>query len=172
MPPPTYIRPVYLDEISPFIGEGCALCKEPFAVGDELVICPADGSRHHAHCWQANGERCTAYGCDGFGEVLPRDAEPPGQRARRTQRENAEGAGRSKVRALPTSSMGCAQSCLVLSIAVAIIVIAFGCYGLWAILDYVLIDELGWQYRTPNSGAILPFFFSAVWRDLTSLLLL
>lgn len=167
MPPRSYVRPVSVSERSPFVGEGCALCKEPFAAGDELIICPDDGSRHHVHCWEANGNHCTAYGCEGRAEILPPQAEMPQPRARAGA--PAHEAESSKVRALPTSNIGCAQSCLIVSVALAILLIAFGCYGLWAMLDYVLIEELGWQYRTPNSGVILPVLFTAVWRDLSFL---
>ncbi len=52
--------------------------------------------------------------------------------------------------------MGCAQACLIIGIALAIVLIAAGCFGLWAIADYVLIDILGWQYRSPFTGVILP----------------
>ena len=41
---------------------------------------------------------------------------------------------------------------------------------MWAMLDYVFLEELGWSYRTPNSGMILPPLFTAVWRDLPLLL--
>ena len=166
MPPRSYVRPIFVDELSPFVGEGCALCKEPFAPGDELVVCPEDGSRHHIHCWEANNNHCTAYGCEGQAEVLPRQTvHGPRPTAQQVIEQAPEGQG-SKVRALPTSSMGCAQSCLILSIALAILLIAFSCYGLWAMLDYVLLEELGWSYRTPNSGMILPLFFAAFVRDL------
>ena len=70
MSPPSYIRPVPVNESSPFLGDQCALCKAPFEVDDKLVICPEDGSRHHRECWEANGNRCTAYGCAGQGEVV------------------------------------------------------------------------------------------------------
>lgn len=67
------IRPHRLDESSAFLGQNCALCKQEFASGDEIVICPEDGSRHHVHCWEANNNHCTAYGCKGEGEVgVPR----------------------------------------------------------------------------------------------------
>ena len=155
MPAPSFIRPVLVDQESPFRGEDCALCKETFSSGDEIVICPDDGSRHHAHCWRANGSKCTAYGCTGFGEVLPRQSR---SRTRRQSRvvTQGESSSRSKVRAMPTSSMGCAQACLVVGIAIAIVLIAAGCFGLWAIADYILIEELGWQYRSPFTGMILP----------------
>jgi hypothetical protein len=67
-----------------------------------------------------------------------------------------ESSTRSKVRTMPSSSMGCAQACLIVSIAIAIVLIAAGCFGLWAIADYILIEELGWQYRSPFTGMILP----------------
>jgi hypothetical protein len=150
----SYIRPVPVNESSPFLGDSCALCKETFAVDDKLVICPQDGSRHHLECWEANGNRCTAFGCEGSGEILPERREP----AERYRFRNAAGAppvGRfSKVRTLPSSSMGCAQSCLVLSIALAIVLIAAGCFGLWAVADYILMEVLGWQYRTPFTGSL------------------
>jgi hypothetical protein len=156
MPPRSYIRPVPVNESSPFLGDQCALCKAPFVIGDKLVICPQDGSRHHQGCWEANGNRCTAYGCDGQGEVLEarqRSGTPPNIK----DDPNLTLRGRfSKVRTMPSSNIGCAQSCLVISIALAIILIAAGCFGLWAIADYILIDILGWQYRAPFSGLIAP----------------
>ena len=155
MTPRSFIRPVLVDQESPFRGEDCALCKETFSTGDEIVICPEDGSRHHAHCWRANGSKCTAYGCTGFGEVLPRQSRLRTRRQSRIVTQD-EASTRSKVRAMPTSSMGCAQACLVVSIAVAIVLIAAGCFGMWAIADYILIDQLGWQYRSPFTGMIPP----------------
>ena len=155
MPARSYIRPILVDEESPFRGEDCALCKESFATRDEIAICPEDGSRHHVHCWRANGNKCTAYGCTGFGEILPRQTRPRTRRLSRVVTQS-EASTRSKVRAMPSSSIGCAQACLVISIALAIVLIAAACFGLWAIADYVLIEELGWQYRSPFTGMILP----------------
>ena len=144
------IRPVVVDKRSPFLGEACALCKQPFGPGDELAICPEDATRHHVHCWQANGDKCTAYGCTGYGEVTGVTPAPvPGTARFRSGQENE-----SKVQTLPTRSFHCAQSCLLISIAVAIILIAIGCFGLWAIADYIMIDVLGWQYREPIAGFI------------------
>lgn len=145
------IRPVVVDKRSPFLGEACALCKAPFGPGDELAICPEDATRHHVHCWHANGDKCTAYGCTGKGEIqgtvfLSASTE---RRYRPTR------AGEAKVQTLPTRSFHCAQSCLVLAIAVAIILFAIGCFGLWAIADYIMIDVLGWSYRDPLTGFIL-----------------
>ena len=155
MPTRSFIRPVLVDQESPFQGEDCALCKESFSTGDEIVICPDDGSRHHANCWRANGNKCTAYGCTGFGEVLPRQSRARSRRRSRVVTQG-ESSMRSKVRAMPSSSMGCAQACLIVSIALAIVLIAAGCFGLWAIADYILIEELGWHYRSPLTGMILP----------------
>lgn len=172
MPPRSFIRPVLVDKESPFRGEDCALCKETFTPGDEIVICPDDGSRHHAHCWRANGSKCTAYGCPGFGEVLPRRTRPRSRsRARVVAHQAAESPPRSKVRTMPSSSMGCAQACLIISIAIAIVLIAAGCFGLWAIADYVLIDVLGWQYRSPFAGTILPATIWSTVQDSRAILL-
>ena len=63
------IRPVRLTEQSAYIDEPCALCQERFVVGDKLVICPEDRVRHHAACWEANGNHCVALGCTGEGRV-------------------------------------------------------------------------------------------------------
>lgn len=151
------IRPVLVDKGSPFLGESCALCKQPFAPGDEIAICPEDATRHHVHCWQANGNKCTAYGCTGYGEVagVSRVTTSGITRFRRGQEDEA------KVQTLPARSFHCAQSCLLIAIAVAIILIAIGCFGLWAIADYILIDVLDWQYRAPMTG-IIPLVNSGV----------
>jgi hypothetical protein len=165
MPAQSFIRPVLVDEESPFFGEGCALCKESFTVGDEIVICPEDASRHHNHCWRANGNHCTAYGCTGSGEVLPRHSRTRTPRRPQIITQLPDAAPRSKVRTMPSSSMGCAQTCLIISVAIAIVLIAAGCFGLWAVADYVLLEVLGWQYRSPFTGVILPPFFWAGLRD-------
>lgn len=170
MLPQSFIRPVLVDKESPFRGEGCALCKEPFAVGDEIVICPEDGSRHHTHCWRANGNKCTAYACTGYGEVLPRQTRPRTRRPSRTVIAG-EASTRSKVRTMPSSSIGCAQACLVLGVAIAIVIIAASCFGLWAIADYILIEQLGWQYRSPFSGMILPLLTGVDLRSMIVFLL-
>ncbi|HZD11747.1 MAG TPA: hypothetical protein VE553_10430 [Candidatus Binatia bacterium] len=67
----------------------------------------------------------------------------------------------SKVRTLPESSFSCAQSCLILAIAISIIIFAVSCFGLWAILDYVMVEVLGWQYRQPISE-LLPHLSTLV----------
>jgi hypothetical protein len=139
-----------VDKQSPFIGEACALCKQPFGPGDEIVICPEDATRHHVHCWRSYGNRCTAYGCTGQGIV---DSETQEAEVNRSPRGNR--ANETKVQTLPARSFHCAQSCLLLSIAVAIILVAIGCFGLWAIADYIMIDVLKLPYREPLAGAAL-----------------
>lgn len=139
------LRPVIVDKRSPFLGEACALCKQPFAPGDELAICPEDATRHHAHCWHANGDKCTAYGCRGHGRII-------GFRPERVRTSST--ASESKVQTLPARGFHCAQSCLVVAIAIAVILFAIACFGLWAIADYIMIEVLGWQYRDPVAGLV------------------
>ena len=43
-----------------------------------------------------------------------------------------------------------------MGIAIAIIFFSIGCFGLWAIADYIMLEVLGWHYRVPESGVILP----------------
>lgn len=139
------LRPVPVDKQSPFLGEACALCKQPFAPGDELAICPEDATRHHVHCWRAYGNKCTAYGCMGRGEIEGDDQES-GSRVHT--------ASDSKVQTLPARSFHCAQSCLVIAIAISIILFAIGCFGLWAIADYLMIEVFNLPYRAPLTGMI------------------
>jgi hypothetical protein len=141
------IRPVLVDKQSPFLAEECALCKGPFAPGDEIVICPEDAARHHLHCWRANHNKCSAYGCRGQGEVAEREASlTPGPRATAGPLPRAR---RSKVRAMPSSNFGCARGCLFFGVTLALLFLAAGCFGLWAIADYLMIHVLEWQYRGP-----------------------
>ncbi|MCB8921720.1 MAG: hypothetical protein H6662_09065 [Ardenticatenaceae bacterium] len=153
------IPPITIDKRSPFLGEACALCKEPFAPGDEIVVCPDDATRHHTQCWRANGNKCAAYGCTGHGEVdspslneavegeVVTDGHPADD-------GRSQGNGRSKVRTMPSSSFGCAQGCFLISIGLAVLLFAIACFGLWAMLDYIMIDVLGWSYREPISGVL------------------
>ncbi|MCZ7671031.1 MAG: hypothetical protein M5U34_29730 [Chloroflexi bacterium] len=60
------------------------------------------------------------------------------------------------MRVMPSSSLGCGQSCLLLSIAAAIIIMAIACFGLWAIADYLMLNVYHLDYRTPLGGMILP----------------
>ena len=143
------LTPVPIDKRSPFLGEACALCKQPFGPGDEIIICPEDATRHHVHCWRANGEKCTAYGCEGRGELESTSTLVEEDGDRRTYVTSD-----SKVQTLPTRGFHCAQSCLLIGIAIAIVLFAVGCFGLWAIADYVMIEVLDWQYREPISGLL------------------
>lgn len=157
------IRPQLVDKRSPYLGDHCALCKEPFAPGEEIILCPEDGTRHHVHCWSANGNRCAAFGCEGHGTpitrrpVLHEDGEHEAP-------EVGEAQAASTVKTLPSSSFSCAQSCLVIAIAVSIVIIAVSCFGLWAILDYVVVEILGWRYRQPISEIVstLPAMAGAI----------
>lgn len=170
------IRAHHIGETSTFLGQNCALCKQEFATGDDIVICPEDGSRHHVGCWQANSNKCTAYGCRGEGAigspaVLRPRGTPVRERSSRRPRvvtqqperppastnparpiPNAPG---SKVRTLPSGSFGCARTCMLLAIALAIILFALGCYGLWAIADYVMLQVLEIPYRVPLSEGLI-----------------
>lgn len=146
------IRPLLIDKRSPFVGEHCALCKEPFAPGEEIILCPEDASRHHVYCWEANGSHCAAFGCRGSGAPIRRTPLPEQDGELHDVEAEAEQSPSSTVKTLPASSFSCAQSCLIIAIAISIILIAVSCFGLWAILDYVVVELLGWQYRQPLSG--------------------
>ena len=151
------IRAHHIGDSSTFLGQTCALCKQEFVSGDEIVICPEDGSRHHAGCWQANGNKCTAYGCTGAGAigVLERPQgqpvrERPSRRPRVITQEPeparaSTGAARpvpnapgSKVRTLPAGSFGCARGCLIVAVILVVILLAMSCFGLWAFADYLM----------------------------------
>lgn len=152
------MRLILIDKYSPFLGEECPVCEHPFAPNDEVVICPECGERHHAHCWQSNGNQCAIPGCNGQG-IIGEDeapdeaaAPPPPHRPRFHLPRRQQ----------PTHA-SCAQSCLLISIAAAIILIAIACFGLWAIADYIMLEVLGWQYRNPDAGAVwLPHIALAV----------
>jgi hypothetical protein len=142
------LSPIKVDKRSSHLGAECALCKELFAPSDEIVVCPEDDTRHHVRCWQANGNHCSALGCHGNGvlqtAVSPLPPSSPSTIPRIFRHLK-----------LPFSTISLAQSCLILSIAFAIVLIAFSCFGLWAIADYIMIELLGWQYREPLSSEII-----------------
>lgn len=146
------IRPVLIDKLSPFIGESCALCKEPFAPGEEIILCPEDAARHHVYCWSANGNRCAAFGCRGNGAPITRTPIPID--AIEENEAGGEEDPASRVKTLPSSSFSCAQSCLIVAIAISILIFAVSCFGLWAILDYVVVEIFGWRYRQPLSDLL------------------
>jgi hypothetical protein len=150
------IRAHTIGDSSVFLGQTCALCKQEFGLGDEIVVCPADGSRHHVYCWQANSNKCTAYGCQGEGAVgeatFPPRSQPVRERPRTRPRvinqaperspsqlparpiPNAPG---SKVRTLPAGGIGCARTCLFFAIVAIIVLLAFGCFSIWNLAEYL-----------------------------------
>ena len=136
------LTPQQVTKQSPFLGEPCALCRDPLAPGDEAIICPEDATRHHLHCWVANGNRCASYGCRGAGEITI--AEPADETS--TPRVDIPPAAQGRIARFFTNL---SAGCLLLSISVAILLIAFSCFGIWAIADYILLEILGWQYRQP-----------------------
>lgn len=170
------IRPHRLVEESTFLGQTCALCKQEFGVGDEIVVCPEDGSRHHVYCWEANNNHCTAYGCKGEGEVgvpapfmarparqqrqtqpppRPRAVEPPLEppppRARPAQTRPAArpipNAPGSKVRTLPAGSFGCARGCLIAFLIIAILLVALACAGAWFLTESYALGPASYGVR-------------------------
>lgn len=160
------LSPVTITKQSPFLGEECVLCKNPFAPGDEVIVCLEDSSRHHTHCWRANGNKCAAYGCRGHGEIEPDTPNEPVEAApvneepvpaNPTSLDQPEVNGRIQQTA---RRLGCGQGCLLVGVAVAIIFFSIGCFGLWAIADYIMLEVLGWGYRVPETGAILPQILS------------
>lgn len=154
------LQPVTVDKYSPFLGEECALCKDPLSPGDDVIICPEDGSRHHDRCWLAHGGKCAAYGCTGHGEIA--SSSPPTSSAQGPQISQPDHVSAPPVsrRRQQTFSESCSQSCLVLGIAIAIIFFSIGCFGLWAIADYLMLHVWNLPYRAPFSGMLLPMFFS------------
>ena len=146
------LTPITINKQSPFLGEECVLCKNPFAPGDEVIICPEESSRHHTYCWRANGNKCAAYGCQGHGEIeTDINPEPPSPPANPPEDTPANGRLQQTVR-----RFGCGQGCLLIGVAIAIIFFSIGCFGLWAIADYIMLEVMGWQYRIPEASAILP----------------
>jgi hypothetical protein len=94
----------------------------------------------------------------GRGTVLT-EAEVAADAARRSE---AEATADSNVQTLPTRGFHCAQSCLLIAIAIAIIIFAIGCFGLWAIADYLMIEVFNLPYRAPLTGMIHPGFFQTL----------
>ncbi len=157
---PFMLSPVIITKQSPFLGEECALCKNPLAPGDEAVICPEDSTRHHAHCWRANGSKCASYRCRGRGEIETAEnttSPPPRQQPENPPPTNQPPAANPNGRIQRTANrFGCGQGCMLVAIAIAIIFFSIGCFGLWAIADYIMLEVLGWQYRVPEAGTLLP----------------
>ena len=149
---------ITVDKKSPFLGEECALCKDPLTPGDVVIICPQDGSRHHDRCWLANGNKCAAYGCRGHGEITPASAPPTAAPPTAAPPSPAHPAMSSSPTP-PPAHFTVANSCLIVAIAIAIILCSVGCFGLWAIADYLMLHIWDLPYRAPFSGFILPWFF-------------
>ncbi|MCP4421760.1 MAG: hypothetical protein GY805_34540 [Chloroflexi bacterium] len=150
------LTPVTITKQSPFLGEECVLCKNPFAPGDEVIVCPEDSSRHHTHCWRTHGNTCASYGCQGHGEIEAEGSPvlpPETNNAPTNQPSTTDANGRFQQIARHS---GCGQGCLLIGVAIAIIFFSIGCFGLWAIADYIMLEVLGWQYRSPEAGMILP----------------
>ena len=139
------LYPIHVSKHSPHIGEECALCHAPFAPGEFLVICPEDGVRHHVHCWESNDNRCTALGCSGTAPIFDPLLGP----ARVTGRPRVVSPAQpsSKVRTMPETSFSFVRGCTFLAVAAAILLLGIGCFGLWAIADFLLVEVLEWNYR-------------------------
>ena len=150
------IRPIRVDEQSPFLGDACALCKAPFAPGDELVVCPEDASRHHSQCWEANNNHCAAYGCLGNGQLADESA-PTGPRVI-TPGRRERGNGRSKVRVRPSTSFGCARGCLLFAFIGTLLLIG-ACFGIWLGFDYIFTNISNWLNSAPTAPGLIPFLF-------------
>jgi len=164
-----------LADASVFLGQTCALCKQEFVIGDEIVVCPEDGSRHHAACWQANGNRCTAYGCTGAGEigattrprrspvrertagqprVITQESERP--RGRPAPARPVLGTAGSKVRTLPAGSFGCARGCLIAAVILVAVLLVMACFGLLAVADYLRLNLSLLPHQPPlDVGAVI-----------------
>ncbi len=158
------LLPVTVDKQSPFLGEECALCKDPLTPGDVVIICPQDGSRHHDRCWTANGNKCAAYGCRGHGEITPPPSPahpptPPPVHPLTPSPAHPLTPSPAQPLTRPPAHYTLANSRLILGIAITIILCPVGCFGLWAIADYLMLHVWNLPYRAPFSGLILPWFF-------------
>ena len=57
-------------------GEVCPYCGNPFAEGDDVVVCPECATPHHRSCWFAHGH-CSNEEKHGTGFVWKKTAVPP-----------------------------------------------------------------------------------------------
>ncbi len=155
------VRPVRVDGRSPFLDSNCALCKAPFEAGSELIVCPQDGALHHVHCWQANDNSCSAYGCLGAGEITrsrlrrspqTRDTNPTTPTL--IDADMRRRPYRSKVRTMPSSNFGCRRGCITISVLLAVFICLLGCFGLWAVADFVINDLPAIEPNIPITGMI------------------
>lgn len=134
------LRPVPIDTDSPFLEESCALCKETFQTGDEIVVCPDDATRHHVACWQANGSKCTAYGCKGAGAVGKVEVIPPASPRPRVvggTPERSSRQPRSKVRVMPALNLSCRAGCMILLVLLTVIIGVSCGLAMWAVYDWI-----------------------------------
>lgn len=67
--PTTTLQALIVQRNSPLLEQECALCHQLFDIGDRVVICPQDATRHHSQCWETNGNHCVALACEGAGAV-------------------------------------------------------------------------------------------------------
>lgn len=168
--------PVLIDKPSVILGAACALCRQPFAPQDEIIVCPQDGTQHHTYCWEANSNHCSALGCSGRGPIERPSDPPPSPAAPQAVVAVRRAAARANpprtrdavpviIDAAPITSAAPAvpapaainapwsqqasQSCVILAIALAILLFGFSCFGLWAIADYIMLHVLEWNYRLP-----------------------
>jgi len=125
-------RSITLNADSPFLDSTCALCKEAFAPGDEIVICPEDAARHHVDCWQANHNHCSAYGCTGHGLIGEPAYVAP------LEGEIIRGRGRSKVRTMPSVRFGCGRGCCFVIALLTTLLLAASCFGLWSLAERLI----------------------------------
>lgn len=151
-------NPYSVSSDSPFLENACAFCKADFVLGDEIVVCPQDGARHHAACWQANENHCSAYGCSGEGEVgqpqtaVALEGEVIQENGRSAYQRVAY--GRSKVRTLPQVRFGCGRGCCFMVTVILLLLVGATCFGLWAFTDLIL----EWFSELATTGVILPLY--------------
>ena len=126
------ISPIPIESHAADPGEHCALCKQAFVLGDEIISCPVDGARHHHACWQANNNHCSALGCSGQGDV----GNPPLVAA--LEGEIIRGPGRTKVRTLPSTDWGCRRGCCFLIALVMTLTVGAACIGFWSLTESFL----------------------------------
>lgn len=166
------VRAHRISEESTFLGQSCALCKQEFATGDLIVICPEDGSRHHDHCWQANGNHCTAYGCTGQGEIgvgissprrrpTPRAAQPTIIPNPAAQTHNTAAPAGSKIRVMPARNFGCARSCLLAATVMLILLIGAACFGIYTLADTLLNQSQSLVPSMPPAVLLLSYALRA-----------
>ncbi len=65
------LTPELLDTNSPLVLQivFCPFCGDSFQPANLVIICPVDHTPHHAHCWEANSNRCATPDCSGTGKI-------------------------------------------------------------------------------------------------------